>query len=140
MKASPDWITELKPRQVFVFGSNTEGIHGGGAAYIALNKFGAIYGQSEGLQGQSYAIVTKDLQKGMRSVDLKYIEEQISKLLIFAYEHPELEFLVTKIGCELAGFKEIEIADCFSDKVIPENVLLPQSFIDHLENKNGSNN
>ncbi len=132
MRTSPNYITSLQPYQVFVFGSNTEGIHGGGAARMALNDFGAVYGQPDGLQGQSYAIFTKDLKKGMRSVRLDVIEGQIIVMLQVAKSKPELEFLVTRIGCELAGFKESEIAGLFKGKDIPENVLLPESFIKYL--------
>lgn len=132
MRTSPDYITHLEPHQVFVFGSNTEGIHGGGAARTALDKFGAVYGQAEGLQGQSYAIVTKDLKRGMRSVTLKSIDEQIDRFLGFADMWAEYEFLVTRFGCELAGFEEAEIATLFKNKKIPSNVLLPESFVKYL--------
>jgi hypothetical protein len=131
IRTSPEWITELKDNQIFVFGSNTEGIHGGGAARMAM-KFGAIYGEPNGPQGRSYAIVTKDLNKGMRSVPLSDIEAQIKNLLSYAARHPHLEILVTKIGCELAGFEVEEIATLFKSKTIPNNVLLPAEFIKYL--------
>ena len=132
MRTSPGFITSLKPNQVFVFGSNTEGIHGGGAARIAHQKFRAIYGQARGLQGQSYAIVTKDLKKGMRSIDLEEIRKEVNELLTFATINPHLEFLVTRFGCELAGYEEREIGEMFRGKVIPDNIILPQSFLQYL--------
>lgn len=132
MRTSSNYITSLQPNQVFVFGSNTEGRHSGGAARMAQQKFRAIYGQSRGLQGQSYAIVTKDLRKGMRSVELREIENEVNELLNFATMNTHLEFLVTRIGCELAGFEEREIGKLFKDKAIPDNVLLPQSFLQYL--------
>lgn len=132
MRTSSDYITSLLPNQVFVFGSNTEGIHGGGAARIANQKFGAIYGQPRGLQGQSYAIVTKDLKKGMRSIELGEIEKEVDELLEFATNNPHLEFLVTRIGCELAGYEEREIGEMFKNKVISDNILLPQAFLRYL--------
>lgn len=128
MQYTPEKITSLKPNQVFVFGSNTEGIHGAGAARIAKEQFGAIYGQAEGLQGQSYAIITKDLGKGERSIHLLDIYESIKRLITFAKENPQLEFLVTKIGCNLAGFKEAEIAKLWEGLAIPDNIILPLEF------------
>ena len=115
-----------------MFGSNTGGIHGGGAARIAHQKFGAMYGQARGLQGQSYAIVTKDLKKGMRSIELSEIEKEVDELLKFTADNPHLEFLVTRFGCELAGYEEREIGEMFRGKVIPDNILLPQSFLQYL--------
>lgn len=132
MRTSLDYITSLLPNQAFVFGSNSEGIHGGGAARIAHQKFGAIYGKARGLQGQSYAIVTKNLKKGMRSIELSEIEKEVDELLKFATDNPHLEFLVTRFGCELAGYEEREIGEMFKGKAIPNNVLLPQSFLQYL--------
>lgn len=102
---TPERITELKPNEVFVFGSNLSGYHGGGAANIALEKFGAVWGQGVGLQGQSYAIPT--MQGGVETIK-PYVDEFIK----FAKAHPELKFLVTRIGCGIAGFKDSEIAPC----------------------------
>lgn len=132
IKIAPDYIQSLLPHQVFVFGSNTQGRHGAGAAKIAKTKFGAIYGQAEGLQGQSYGVVTKDLAKGTQSIPLPQIEAQIIELLKFAETHPELEFLVTQIGCGLGGYQVGQIAELFKGKVIPINVALPKAFIEHL--------
>ncbi|MBQ2194175.1 MAG: hypothetical protein II408_02265, partial [Bacteroidales bacterium] len=96
-------IQELRPDEVFVFGSNLEGMHGGGAAYVAWRKFGAVIGQGVGLQGQSYAIPT--MQGGVETIK-PYVDEFIA----FAKAHPERFFYVTRIGCGIAGFVDAEIA------------------------------
>ena len=95
MKVYKGIIKKLKPNQIFVFGSNTQGRHGKGAALCARQSFGAIYGQSHGLQGQSYAIVTKDLTKSVHpSISVSEIIKQIKDLYLFAIENPELEFII----------------------------------------------
>lgn len=134
-KYTPEFITSLKSNEIFVFGSNTEGRHGKGAALIAKNKFGAIYGQSHGRQGKSYAICTKALNKGLRSVPLKEIWLQLVELYKYAYNHPELVFYVSKIGCSLGGYKVSEIAGLFIqlNHVKPLNIILPKEFVT-LEN------
>lgn len=121
-------------KDVFVFGSNTEGRHGGGAAKEALGHYGAIYGQARGLQGRSYAIVTKDIStykdnNNERSIPVADIEKEIQDLLWFAYENQDLTFHVTKIGCGLGGFTVADIAPLFGNKVIPANVILPEEFV-----------
>lgn len=103
---TPEMITELRDNEVFVFGSNLAGMHAGGAARFAYNKFGAIWGQGEGLQGQSYAIPT--MQGGVET-----IAPYVDTFIAFAQAHPELHFLVTPIGCGIAGFCEQEIAPLF---------------------------
>ena len=118
---SPDFITELKENEIFVFGSNLEGMHGGGAARLAYNKFGAIWGQGVGLQGQSYGIPT--MHGGVEAIK-PYVDEFIE----FAKSHPELTFLVTRIGCGIAGFRDEEIAPLFKECIEMENVCLPRSF------------
>ena len=131
---TPENITSLKPNEIFVFGSNTEGRHGAGAAKIAVDKFGAKYGQAEGLQGQSYAIVTKDLSKGERSVDLDSIRDQIFHLVDRAkYEDlKDKKIYVTKLGTGLGGFTVAEIKELFRQvdyqEGIPDNVILPKEF------------
>ena len=119
---TPERITELKENEVFVFGSNLAGSHGGGAAWIAYQKFGAIWGQGVGLQGQSYGIPT--MQGGVETIK-PFVDEFIE----FAKEHPELKFLVTRIGCGIAGFRDEEIAPLFKDAIDVENVILPKSFV-----------
>ena len=128
---TPEKITELADNEVFCFGSNRAGKHGRGAALIAARKFGARYGQGNGLMGQSYGISTKD--EKLRVLSLREIGVQVERYLRFAAAHPELHFLTTKIGCGLAGFAEKEIAPLFgAAKDIPPNVSLPASFIPYL--------
>jgi hypothetical protein len=127
-KYTPENIVSLEPNEVFVFGSNTEGIHGAGAARAALDLFGAKFGQAEGLQGQSYAIVTKDLELGMRSIPLGDICKSIFKFLEFAKENGDKIFYVTKLGCALAGYSIDEIGKLFMGFNIPNNVVLPVEF------------
>ncbi len=123
---TPERITELKENEVFVFGSNLAGSHGGGAAWIAYQKFGAIWGQGVGLQGQSYGIPT--MQGGVETIK-PFVDEFIE----FAKEHPELKFLVTRIGCGIAGFRDEEIAPLFKDAIDVENVILPKSFVSYSD-------
>ncbi|UFS60518.1 A1S_2505 family phage non-structural protein [Subtercola endophyticus] len=112
-------ITELAPGEVFVFGSNAGGLHGGGAARTAYEKFGAVWGQANGLQGQSYGI---DTMSG-----LKTLGAEVASFLDFARGHPQLTFLVTEIGCGIAGYRPEQIAPFFTD--VPANVQLPASFV-----------
>ena len=118
---TPERISELKPNEIFVFGSNLAGAHGGGAAWIAYERFGAIMGQGVGLQGQSYAIPT--MQGGVETIK-PYVDEFIT----FAKAHPEYKFLVTKIGCGIAGFTTEEIAPLFAKAIVVENIILPKEF------------
>ena len=117
---------ELKPNEIFVFGSNLAGAHGGGAARLAYERFGAIWGQGVGLQGQSYAIPT--MQGGVETIK-PYVDEFIR----FAKQHPEQKFLVTKIGCGIAGFKVDEIAPLFYHAIDSENIVLPKEFDDIVQ-------
>jgi len=121
---TPPNITRLEPNEVFVFGSNLAGRHGKGAAKTAL-KFGAIYGQGTGPMGQSYAIATKD--ECLCTLDETEIEAQVTKFLDYARQNPDIRFLVTEIGCGLAGYEPKDIAPMFRGK--PPNVVLPASFI-----------
>lgn len=107
MQKSPNYITKLQPDEIFVFGSNLAGMHGGGAARLAYQRFGAVWGQGVGLQGQSYAIPT--MQGGVETIQ-PYVDEFIE----FAKQHPQLKFLVTEIGCGIAGFSPSEIAPCLN--------------------------
>lgn len=122
---TPERITALKPNEIFVFGSNLAGSHGGGAARLAYNRFGAKWGQGVGLQGQSYAIPT--MQGGVETIK-PYVDEFIE----FARQHPEFKFLVTRIGCGIAAFTPNEIAPLFNDAIDLENVILPKDFVDVL--------
>ena len=120
-RTTPEFITSLEPNEIFVFGSNLKGMHGGGAAYIAYRKFGAIMGQGVGLQGQSYAIPT--MQGGVETIR-PYVDEFIQ----FAKQHPELTFLVTRIGCGIAGFTDEEISPLFKQAHGVENIVLPPNW------------
>ena len=120
-RTTPEFITSLAPNEVFVFGSNLAGSHGGGAAYVAYRKFGAVMGQGVGLQGQSYAIPT--MQGGVETIK-PYVDEFID----FARQHPELTFLVTRIGCGIAGFRDEEIAPLFTEAHQLSNVVLPPNW------------
>ena len=119
---TPNFITELKENEIFVFGSNLQGMHGGGAARLAYDKFGAIWGQGVGLQGQSYGIPT--MHGGVDAIK-PYVDEFIE----FAKFHPEMTFLVTRIGCGIAGFRDEEIAPLFKECIEINNVILPRSFV-----------
>lgn len=124
-RITPEWITDLKEDEVFVFGSNLKGMHGGGAARVAYDKFGAVWGQGVGIQGQSYGIPT---MHGGTDVIAPYVDEFIK----YAKQHPEKKFLVTPIGCGIAGFNESEIAPLFKDAVGLENVWLPEKFYEFI--------
>ncbi|GAA4175929.1 A1S_2505 family phage non-structural protein [Gryllotalpicola koreensis] len=119
-KNAPDAIraSDLGPNDVFVFGSNAQGLHGGGAALFAYNHLGAVWGEGEGLFGQSYALPT------MGSDD--ELEAAVGRFLVFASEHPKLTFLVTKVGTGIAGRSVKDIARLF--KSVPSNVVLPVEF------------
>ncbi len=124
-------IETLQPNQIFVFGSNTEGRHGFGAALTAKEKFGAIYGQSQGLQGQSYAMITKDLTKTTHpSRTKKQVETQIAKLYDFADRNKDKEFLIAYSGegKNLNAYTPQEMADMFSAFDIPSNIVFEESF------------
>ena len=123
---SNDNITHLEPNEIFVFGSNLQGYHGAGAARMALDKFGAVWGQGVGLQGQSYAIPT--MEGGVETIK-PYVDEFIE----FAKQHPEYQFLLTRVGCGIAGFTYEEIAPLFGEALKLENVIFPKAFIDVYE-------
>ena len=120
-RTTPEFITELQPNEIFVFGSNLEGMHYGGAAYIACRKFGAIMGQGVGLQGRSYAIPT--MQGGVETIK-PYVDEFIQ----FAKENKNLTFLVTRIGCGIAGFTDDEISPLFKKAHDVKNIVLPPNW------------
>ncbi len=122
---TPERISKLAQNEVFVFGSNLQGFHGGGAARAARNLFGAIWGQGVGLQGQSYAIPT--MQGGTDTIR-PYVDEFIQ----FAESRPDLYFYVTRIGCGIAGFVDEDIAPLFKDALALDNVALPKTFYDIL--------
>ncbi len=123
---TPGMISALKENEIFVFGSNLGGMHGGGAARAAYNRFGAVWGQGVGLQGQSYAIPT--MQGGVETIK-PYVDEFIA----FAQAHPELKFLVTRIGCGIAGFRDEQIAPLFAAAIDQDNIILPREFVDAIQ-------
>ena len=120
-RITPSYIENLQADEIFVFGSNLSGQHGGGAAFLAYKKWGSIWGQGVGLQGQTYGIPT--MQGGIDTI-APYVDEFIR----FAQSHPELVFLVTEIGCGIAGFRPEEIAPLFKEAVKVNNIYLPQRF------------
>lgn len=125
MEYTPENITSLKPGEIFVFGSNLSGSHGGGAAFAAYRKFGAVWGQGVGLQGQSYGIPT--MHGGVAEIK-PYVDEFIA----FAQAHPELKFYVTRIGCGIAGFKVRQMAPLFRDALGISNIVLPRDFVEAI--------
>ena len=130
MKTYKGVIYKLKDNQIFVFGSNTQGRHGAGAARAAT-YFGAKYGQAEGLQGQSYAIITKDLTKPIHpSRTPEQIEEQIKKLYQFATNNLDKEFLIaySSTGPLLNAYSPQDMANMFSTFPIPENIIFEEGF------------
>lgn len=124
-------IGPRKPRTIFVFGSNLAGRHGKGAALEARQKHGAVYGQGEGLQGDSYAIPTKDAR--LNSLPLESIASYVAKFIDFARQHPDLRFFVTEIGCGLAGYTREQIAPMFV--AAPRNCMLSKDFDLIIEGK-----
>ena len=120
-RITPSFITNLQQNEIFVFGSNLQGNHAGGAARIARVHFGAEMGNGVGPQGQSYAIPT--MQGGVETIK-PYVDEFIN----YAIRHPEQHFLVTPIGCGIAGFTPSEIAPLFEKAQDIENISLPESF------------
>lgn len=121
-RVSPERIDSLKQNEIFVFGSNLAGHHDGGAAFAAMRKFGAVYGQGKGLQGRSYAIPTTGNPHIMC--------DAIDEFIYFAKCHPEMRFLVTAIGCGHGGWTPEQVAPLFKDAVDVQNIALPKSFWD----------
>lgn len=118
---TPNRITELSSSEVFVFGSNLQGYHGGGAARTAMDKFGAEWGVGVGPTGRCYAIPT--MQGGVETIK-PYVDE----FLEYAKEHPDTRFLVTRIGCGIAGFDDMDIAPLFEEAVSIPNIALPKTW------------
>lgn len=131
LRYTPENITSLDRDEIFVFGSNLQGLHHGGAARVAHERFGAIMGQGVGLQGQSYAIPT--MQGGVETIK-PYVDDFIE----LAREWDQTTFLLTRIGCGIAGFTDEQIAPLFAEALKLYNVVLPKSFVDVIrkqENK-----
>lgn len=123
---TPDKIELLEPGQIFVFGSNLMGHHGGGAARLAMSRFGAVWGVGVGLQGQSYAIPT--MHGGVDK-----IKPYVDQFIVMAKLLPQMTFWVTRIGCGIAGFTDEEIAPLFVGALQVDNIMLPETFVKILE-------
>ena len=123
---TPNNISYVENNEIFVFGSNLKGLHGGGAARIAYKMFGAEWGKGVGMQGKCYAIPT---MHGGVEVIKPYVEDFIE----FTLSHKEYTFLVTRIGCGIAGFSANEIAPLFAKAIEIENILLPEDFVAEIE-------
>lgn len=123
-RVASDRIADLGENEIFVFGSNIQGAHGGGAAWYAHKKFGAQWGVGEGLTGRTYALPTME---GKAS-----LQHAVEHFIACAKEHPELTFLVTAVGCGIAGYTPDEVAPLFKESTSLENVYLPQVFWDVL--------
>ena len=123
-RITPDWIDQLAENEVFVFGSNPDGSHTGGAAAHAVKHFGAIVGQGEGPQGQSYAIPTTG--------DFILFAQAVQRFIAYAADHTDKRFLVTRVGCGNAGYDVHRVARLFVDAIKIENIALPEEFWMHL--------
>lgn len=125
MQYTPENITSLKENEIFVFGSNLKGQHGGGAAKLARN-WGAKWGKGIGRAGQTYAIPTKS--DFVKTMPLEDIRPFVDQFIIYAKDMPELTFIVTKIGCGLAGYSVGDIAPLFINAIGIKNIILPIEF------------
>ena len=119
-RIASDRIATLGENEIFVFGSNIQGSHGGGAAWYAYKNFGAEWGVGEGLTGRTYALPTME---GKAS-----LQHAVEHFIACAKEHPEQTFLVTAVGCGIAGYTPDEVAPLFKEATSLENVYLPQVF------------
>lgn len=132
LRVTPEDMGELSKNQVFVFGSNEAGIHGAGAAFYASKKFGAHLGLGFGFAGRSFAIPTKDWE--VMPLPLPVIEFYVKRFIAFTRKYGQSwEFMVTKVGCGLAGFTPEQIAPFFKDCRNQKNIWLPQDFHDVLD-------
>ena len=129
---TPEVVESLKEGQVFVFGSNLIGYHSGGASLIAMQRFGAVWGQAEGPQGQCYAIPVDIRGEAVENVSA-YMKRHIDKFLAYAKAHKDQFFIVIRVGCGNAGFDEEFMAPFFKEALKMENVSLPKSFVDILK-------
>jgi len=129
-------IRKLLPHQIYVFGSNTQGRHGKGSALTAKQRFGAIQFKAYGPQGQSYAIVTKDLTKQVHpSISKFVIKMQIQKLYEYAVQNPQLEFFIvySGIGENLNNYSHVEMAQMFKTSAIPPNIIFRDTFAEIIK-------
>lgn len=125
---TPENINELQSNEIFVFGSNLAGEHGGGAARFAYKKFGAIWGQGVGLQGSSYALPTLDRER--QKIGIRELEQHVETLYAILVDNQRTNFLITKVGCGIAGFTIAEIAPLFKPFMSLSNCSLPIEFIE----------
>lgn len=132
MRHTPEFIVSLKENEVFVFGSNLKGQHGGGAAAVARKKWGAVWGVGIGHKGQTYAIPTKYDFK--RTLMIDEIRPFVNKFILYAQDNPDTIFLVTKIGCGLAGHTTEDIAPLFEKAIGINNIILPIEFTNNEKN------
>ncbi len=123
-RVASDNITELGENEIFVFGSNIQGAHGGGAAWFAHKQFGAEWGVGEGLTGRTYALPTMEGEASLKAA--------VKHFIACAKQHPELTFLVTAVGCGIADYTPQEVAPLFKEALALENVYLPEVFIEVL--------
>ena len=123
-RVASDRIATLGENEIFVFGSNIQGAHGGGAAWFAHKAFGAEWGVGEGLTGHTYALPTMEGKASLKTA--------VEHFIACAKQHPELTFLVTAVGCGIAGYRADEVAPLFKEATSLENVYLPQVFWDNL--------
>ena len=123
-RIASDRISKLGENEIFVFGSNIQGAHGGGAAWFAHKTFGAEWGVGEGITGRTYALPTMEGEASLKKA--------VNNFIACARQHPELTFLVTAVGCGIAGYTPDEVAPLFKEATSLENVYLPQVFWDNL--------
>lgn len=144
MEITKENIQELKPKEIFVFGSNTKGLHLGGAARIAYDKFGAKWGLSEGLSGRTYAIPTMSPEGD--KVSKRTLQLSFYNFLRIVQSRKNLKFLLTKIGCGIAGWEVKDVAELLSLSIMdfnlnyggfgkhnfPDNLSVPEEFVPYL--------
>ena len=123
-RIASDRISDLGANEIFVFGSNIQGAHGGGAAWYAHKKFGAEWGIGEGLTGRTYALPTMEGDASLKKA--------VEHFIACAKAHPELTFLVTAVGCGIAGYTAAEVAPLFREATTLENVYLPHVFWERM--------
>lgn len=131
---TPRFIKDLKKNEVLIFGSNEQGRHRKGLALRAI-QFGAVYGQGNGHYGQTYAIPARTfVEEGkIITLPLDKIQEYVDNFIIYARSRPDLIFLVTKIGQEIAGLDLMDIAPMFVKAMPLRNVWLPEEFWKYYE-------
>lgn len=130
MMFTPDNVSALSENQIFVFPSNTAGIHGAGAALIAKNKFDAKTGIGRGPTGKCYALPTKDNR--LRRLSLMEIAANVEEFLVYADANKHMQFLLTRIGCGLVGYEPLQMAHLFCHEGLCSNIVYPIEFHNHI--------